>query len=213
MVVPEPGFEKASFDNLPKVDAEMVNDFFLDFFSAEAKNAKTTRAQKASFGDNAVGYVQVKKENHLCIILAIITPEHKVRQKEYSIEAVVDMTEEKSVMTVLCREAEKYTRAQSKSTEWYELRFARITASKIYEASRCKTKEGSLVEAILGGAKHIETDAIKRGLLLESEVIFQMEKQRNIKINSRGFVLNGDYPFLGASPDGISSDYYIEVKC
>ncbi|CAG9772237.1 unnamed protein product [Ceutorhynchus assimilis] len=77
----------------------------------------------------------------------------------------------RSIMTEdLCREAERSTVSQSKSTEWYELRFGRITASIIYEASRCKTKEGSLVEAILGGAKHIETDAIERGLLLESQL-------------------------------------------
>ncbi|CAG9772236.1 unnamed protein product [Ceutorhynchus assimilis] len=100
MVVTEPGFEKASSDNLPMVDAEMVNDFFVsnsNFFSAEVKNVKTTRAQKTSYGDNAVGYVQVKKENHVCFVLGRITPEHKVRDKGYFVEAVIDMKEDKVV--------------------------------------------------------------------------------------------------------------------
>lgn len=38
MVVTEPGFEKASSDNLPMVDGDMVKDFFVsnpNFFSAE----------------------------------------------------------------------------------------------------------------------------------------------------------------------------------
>lgn len=113
----------------------------------------------------------------------------------------------------LCKEAENSTVAQSKSPEWYELRFGRITASKIYEASRCKTKEGSLVEAILGGAKHIETDAIKRGLILESSVIARVEKLKNIKINKSGLILSSKYPFLGASPDGITDVYCVEIKC
>ena len=35
---------------------------------------------------------------------------------------------------------------QSKTTSWYKVRYGRITASRLYEASRCKTSDGSLSE-------------------------------------------------------------------
>lgn len=37
---------------------------------------------------------------------------------------------------------------QSKSSNWYKIRYGRITASRLYEASRCKTPDGSLSEVI-----------------------------------------------------------------
>lgn len=39
----------------------------------------------------------------------------------------------------LCQEAEIKTRDQSNNVLWYELRYGRITTSKIYEAAHCKT--------------------------------------------------------------------------
>ncbi|KAK9717164.1 Viral alkaline exonuclease [Popillia japonica] len=42
----------------------------------------------------------------------------------------------------LCTEAEKRTRAQSIAPLWHELRYGRITASKLFEIAHCKTPEG-----------------------------------------------------------------------
>lgn len=44
----------------------------------------------------------------------------------------------------LCKVAEIRTTDQSNINLWYELRYDRITASELYEASRCKTGEGYL---------------------------------------------------------------------
>lgn len=74
------------------------------------------------------------------------------------------MTEEK------INEIQKNTVEQASSKLWHNLRRARITASKIYEASRCKTSDGALVKMILGGYKVPETAAIKRGKFLENKV-------------------------------------------
>lgn len=60
----------------------------------------------------------------------------------------------------LIQEVEKETREQSASKLWQEMRYARITASKVYEVVKCKTLSGSLVETILG-AKIFQTKAIK----------------------------------------------------
>lgn len=54
---------------------------------------------------------------------------------------------------------------------------------------------------------------MKRGRFLESQVLKQVEKINKIKINECGLKLNSTYPIMGASPDGESSVYSIEIKC
>lgn len=93
------------------------------------------------------------------------------------------------------------------------MRFGRITASKIYEAAKCKTAEGSLLESIMGAQKAFETRATSRGKELEPEVIKEVEKIKKIKIKKVGLLLCSEYPVFGASPDGISEDYCVEIKC
>lgn len=48
------------------------------------------RSAKGQYGDNAVSYVQVKRDNHQCIVQCKITPEHKIHKKAYTVVAVVD---------------------------------------------------------------------------------------------------------------------------
>ncbi|XP_063384368.1 uncharacterized protein LOC134670471, partial [Cydia fagiglandana] len=109
---------------------------------------------------------------------------------------------------------EDSTKSQVDSKLWHSLRQSRITASKIYEVSRysrCTTKSGSLVQGILGQYKVPETKAIKRGKRLEGEVIKKLETELEKQIYSAGFTLIT--PIIGASPDGVTSDFVIEVKC
>ncbi|CAG9761284.1 unnamed protein product [Ceutorhynchus assimilis] len=78
----------------------------------------------------------------------------------------------KTVMTEeACRTAEKNSREQVDSTEWFELRYGKITASVLYEASRCSTLSGALHGKILGGTPALNTFAVTRGKNLESQVI------------------------------------------
>lgn len=58
---------------------------------------KTTtffRAARESYGDNAIGYVQLKREGPICTVRAKITPEHKVVKKTYEVRAVINEQEE-----------------------------------------------------------------------------------------------------------------------
>lgn len=80
-----------------------------------------------------------------------------------------------------CNLAAKQTKLQSNSTLWFELRFSRITASVLYEASRCKTVDGSLVNKIMGGTD-FDSAAMARGRELEGLVIREVEKQLGVKI-------------------------------
>ncbi|XP_018577801.1 uncharacterized protein LOC108916086 [Anoplophora glabripennis] len=109
--------------------------------------------------------------------------------------------------------AEDATKGQSKSSLWYELRYGRITASKIYEAGNCKTSDGTLVETIIGAHKIRETRAMKRGIKLEKEVLRRVEEELKIKLKPCGIILKREYPIFGASPDAIADDFVVEIKC
>lgn len=72
-----------------------------------------------------------------------------------------EMTEE------ACEKALKLTVEQCNSNIWHELRYARITASKIYEVVHYKTAPGSLIDQITGGLQVRESKAVIRGKNLE----------------------------------------------
>lgn len=103
----------------------------------------------------------------------------------------------------LCNVAEKETKNQSVSILWYDLRYARITASKFYEAANCRTVYGSSVKKILEVSKKYENIFMKRGRVLEKSVLKVVEKKTNVKICDCGFIIMHKLPFMGASPDAI----------
>ncbi|CAG4938604.1 unnamed protein product [Colias eurytheme] len=348
----ETGFVKAQSDNLPKIDAFMMTAYFAsnpDFTSAEIRGVKAARSTRESYGDSAVGYVQVKRDGDICIVKARITPEHNVRQKCYAVMCTCNETEE-TILSVQCEDcaahlggckhaiaflawlhrrsedpsttsiecywkksklssigtSKKFIKAKemydtpkhelvptssntesfltivknnctlvgdtknhlmkfyrapstveklsihhlmstSKATNpldfiehcklimtadaykgaaiatleendcplWHELRYGRITASKAYDAAHCNTLDGTITDTILGvnSRKLRDTEAMKRGRLLESQVLNEVEKIRKIKISKCGLKLNSTHPIMGASPDGENSVYSIEIKC
>ncbi|KAJ8910529.1 hypothetical protein NQ315_013492 [Exocentrus adspersus] len=281
----EPGFIKGSAENLPKVDFTMVDEFYMsnmDYLSAEVKNIKTKRSTRHSYVDNAVAYVQVKRDGPVCVVKGRITPEHRVHKKNYNVIMKVEEQEEKvllckcldcsasaggckhavaflmwvhrrseepsvtsqdcywrksalsksvketkimdlQALTALtfkednnsittaddfiefmkhtmtdidCQRREFLTRDQSKSTAWYELRFGRITASRLFQASRCQTTDGALMEKNLGATRPFITEPIRRGLLLEEEVLKEVGQLRKLKIQRCGLLLDKDFPCL-----------------
>ncbi|GBN54782.1 hypothetical protein AVEN_227399-1 [Araneus ventricosus] len=101
---------------------------------------------------------------------------------------------------------------QADSPLWHELRYDRITASKVHAAIQCNTLEGCLAESI-PGAKFKVTKATKRGLLMEGKVIKNLQNQINKSLKPCGFLLSVQNHFFGASSDAISDDFIVEVKC
>ncbi|XP_050314809.1 uncharacterized protein LOC126749172 [Anthonomus grandis grandis] len=51
---------------------------------------KTFRSGRKSYGDSAIGWVQVKRCDKICTVKAKITPEHSVRKKQYAVTCTVD---------------------------------------------------------------------------------------------------------------------------
>ncbi|XP_046971058.1 uncharacterized protein LOC124538099 [Vanessa cardui] len=62
----ESRFTKGNSNNLPRIDVVMLGKFFAsnsDFCSSEFRNVKTSMSSRDSYGDDAVSYVQVKRED------------------------------------------------------------------------------------------------------------------------------------------------------
>lgn len=119
----------------------------------------------------------------------------------------------KKLSSETCEFIFKKSQEQANSSLWHEMRYGRITASNIYEASRCQTDDGSLCNIILGASSPFETAATARGKKLEKKVLSVIQKVKKIKIHSAGIQLSPTNPIFGASPDGISDNFCIEIKC
>ncbi|XP_046972719.1 uncharacterized protein LOC124539378 [Vanessa cardui] len=340
----EAGFIKANSSNLPKIDVVMLGAFFAtnnNFCSAEFRNIKTSISSRASYGDDAISYVQLKRDGKLCFLKCKICPEHKVRSKLYAVTLVIDEEDDiicsvechdcvasqggckhaiafimwihrrseepsctsmecywkksklsqvgtslkyitakemskrspslpsnPSILTKYLAEAKKrkiedcellnyqhdtnlsdiattsmhqlvvkfkekccdifignvnitdatitkvetQTRNQFKSRLWNELRYGRITASRAFDVSRCKTFDGTLISLIMGG-QIPDTPAMKRGRILEDSVRQTLKQVLNKNIRKCGLILSSKYPMIAGSPDGICQDYIIEIKC
>ena len=114
---------------------------------------------------------------------------------------------------LICQEAVKETITQDENKLWHKLRYGRITASRAYETAHCHTLNGCLVEKILGAIKMKDSYAMKRGKSLEKEVRQLVEKKTGIKIQPCGFYTSPECPIMGASPDGITEEHILEIKC
>ena len=125
------------------------------------------------------------------------------------------------------REIEQSTRDQSKSPLWHSVRQYRLTAS-LFGKVRCRkptTPPQSLVLQILSN-KQFTSEATdwginKEPIALEKYVSVQHDAGHNgLYCCASGFVISEEYPFLGASPDGVVHDPSVsnsfglaEVKC
>lgn len=115
----------------------------------------------------------------------------------------------------LCTLITKDTVSQATSPLWHALRFARVTASKAYDAAHSSGNiDSSLVMSVIGASKLKDTDALKRGRELEPLVLKELKTQIG-NIVRTGIFLTPRHPVLGASPDGITKDdqCIVEVKC
>lgn len=112
-----------------------------------------------------------------------------------------------------CNKVAQKTKLQSESKIWIEMRYGRITASRIYEVAHCKTERGTLVEQIIGASKIMETEAMQKGKELEKKVLNVLQQRIQVKLTDCGLLLDPEFPVIGASPDAIGPDFVVEIKC
>ena len=138
--------------------------------------------------------------------------------------AVFDtITVTKEQASKLCEDTEK----QSKSKVWFRHRAGRVTASRFKAAAHTNpdNPSQSLIKEICYPTSHkVYSEAITWGQKNEEVAramyhSFMKEKHSNFLLTSSGLVVHPDYPYLGASPDGIvkcsccTGTGVLEIKC
>ncbi|XP_056431624.1 uncharacterized protein LOC130393647 isoform X2 [Gadus chalcogrammus] len=119
----------------------------------------------------------------------------------------------------LAHKIECGTREQSLCADWYNVRKPRVTASRFREVCHVgKASEEGLAERILRGIR--QTAAMKRGLELEADAVWEYCQIKRVNHYKCGFVVHPDAPWIGASPDGVVFDPLeqpefglLEIKC
>lgn len=100
----------------------------------------------------------------------------------------------------IIRHVAESTTSQADSPLWHEIRYCRITASKLYDLAFAKKTDGVLVEQIVGAKKLKDTAAMARGRKLETEVLKLLKNKLKKKIERVGFYIDSNNPIVGASP-------------
>jgi hypothetical protein len=90
--------------------------------------------------------------------------------------------------------------------EWLELRAGKHTGSSAYRLLRGYTDPPQ--ESTFGG-----NFWTKRGHILEDEALELYEAITKQTVTRPGFVTNENWPLCGYSPDALTDDFVVEVKC
>jgi putative phage-type endonuclease len=104
-----------------------------------------------------------------------------------------------------------------RTQEWYEMRYNMITASNLYKALGSEAQQNQLIVEKCQAFDQFKADCSRHGNLsadnpmahgTKYEAISAMiyEKQNQTRLGEYGCMIHPEWPFLGASPDGINVD-------
>ncbi|GBP12626.1 hypothetical protein EVAR_10282_1 [Eumeta japonica] len=65
--------------------------------------SRLAESSRASYGDDAISYVQLKRDAHLCTVKCKMCPEHKVHAKLYGCTLIID-EEDDVIVSVVCED-------------------------------------------------------------------------------------------------------------
>ena len=114
-------------------------------------------------------------------------------------------------------EIERLTRGQSRCQRWFDEKKWRITASKFGDV--CKSGPDRdldiLASNIYDPPNLSGYPAVRHGLMYEATALERFTSQTGKNIKGCGLFILPEFPFLGASPDGLveGEDAIVEVKC
>ena len=111
---------------------------------------------------------------------------------------------------------EERTKSQQKSKNWFEERLMRLTSSSF--GSICQSTERCDKEKKaenLSSMNKLNNVYVRHGQKYESVAIEKFKRQTGLHVSESGLHVSKNYPYLGASPDGLLGDgeTVIEVKC
>ena len=116
---------------------------------------------------------------------------------------------------------ERLTRGQRNNDIWAEARKCRLTASN-FGAIVNSQKRTSVLKTVMGYYGYVSSDAIEWGKKREKVALSAYLKEMNndgkkVSVSESGLLISEEYPFLGASPDGVVRQNgeigLVEIKC
>ncbi len=112
---------------------------------------------------------------------------------------------------------ETLTREQSKNKMWFQARKYRVTASRFGEVCKATSARNYYgLSSTIFNPPLLHTKAVTYGKANEIKAIKKFSDLTGKIVLPCGLFVNTDYPFLGATPDGIissESHSLLEVKC
>lgn len=134
-------------------------------------------------------------------------------KERYSWEQFYKMAKE-ALSKKVCQDIREKTRYRYNDPTWYiEMRYGRISSSKVYD---CMSKEipfEKLYKTIMGFHKEADTIEINRKRKIELNVRQQLEFHAKCTYENPGFFIDSEYPMVGVVPDGICDTHVVEIKC
>jgi hypothetical protein len=113
-------------------------------------------------------------------------------------------------------EIQEGTQEQSNSQRWHIERKTRLTASKFYELLHRKSISLKYIRSILD-PKPFNSTSTSYGIANEKKAREMYVKRQGLHVHDCGLCVNPEFPFLGATPDGIVCEEgtcgIIEIKC
>lgn len=116
-------------------------------------------------------------------------------------------------------------RCDQRSPEWHTLRLGRLTGSRVADAFATLKKGGEsagrrnlrvqlVLERLTGQPQEsgFTTPDMERGIALEDDARRAYEAETGVFVEPVGFVAHDDL-LAGCSPDGLTDDGLIEIKC
>lgn len=162
--------------------------------------------------------------NTACDLFFEINP--NIPPRSYKTSFVEKITnEEKERIKMVLENLNSIEQPKQRTEEWYKFRHNIITASNIWKVFGSEAQQNSIIyekckpyEMIENGFTNINSP-LHWGNKFEPVTIMIYEEMYKTIVSDFGCIIHTDYPFIGASPDGINtnpnSDRYgrmIEVK-
>lgn len=113
-----------------------------------------------------------------------------------------------------CKNIREMTKYRYNDPSLYlEMRYGRISSSKVYDCMSKDVPFDKLYNTIMGFHKEADTIEINRKRRIELNVRQQLEFFAKCQYENAGLFIDPEFPLIIAIPDGICENHIVEIKC
>jgi len=210
--ITEPDFEEVMVDNVKEVmmlhnpcETQVYESQVCGFFDV------CRRAELEAANKRWEGQIEYALEGALELLYATVIP-----PRSYASTFLLPMTdEERAHITKKVVGLQGVPQPTQRTAEWYAFRHNLITASNAYKAFESAAVQNQLIyEKCMpcktggsGESSYVNVDStLHYGQKYEPLSVMYYEHTYNTQVIELGCIVHPQYPFLGASPDGINFD-------